>query len=167
MTWAIGDVVVYGSHGVGRITARRTTRVSGEKHEVVVLELADGLTVTLPLERARDQLRGIATEADIRRIQRTLRAERSLSNGPWLSRRRETLAKLSGGDPVELAEIVSDGAQRERVLKAAGKRGQLSTGERELFVKARRLLAGEIARARGVPPDDADGWIDDQLARSV
>jgi CarD family transcriptional regulator len=162
---AVGDEVVYGTHGIGRVvTRKKAVSASGEKHEVVVLELDDGLTVTLPLDRARDQLRPVASEADIRRVQAALRQERVLSADPWLSRRREAMTKLSGGNPVELAEIVGEGAQRERALKADGKRTQLSPGEREIFLKARQLLSDEIARARGLTPEDADSWIDSKLA---
>lgn len=157
---------MYGSYGVGRVAARKEQKVLGTKQEVVVLELEDELTVTLPLTRAQEQLRPVAGEADMRRVQKTLRADRVLSGDPWLSRRRETLAKLTGGDPVELAEIVSDGAQRERMRRAKGNNAQLSPGEREVFVKARKLLTGEIARARGLEEAEADGWIDAQLTRT-
>jgi RNA polymerase-interacting CarD/CdnL/TRCF family regulator len=37
----------------------------------------------------------------------------------------------------------------------------------EIFVKARNLLSGEIARARGIQQAEADGWIEDQLARTT
>lgn len=163
---AIGDMVVYGTHGIGRVTAREERLVLGATREVVVLELADGLRVTLPLSRAREQLRPLASEADMHRVQEVLREDRALSVDPWLSRRRETLAKLTGGDPVQLAEIVGDGAQRERKLRAKGNKPQLSSGEREIFVKAWKLLSGEIARARGIHEAAADGWIDEQLTRT-
>jgi RNA polymerase-interacting CarD/CdnL/TRCF family regulator len=163
---AVGDMVVYGTHGIGRVKAREEQLVLGATREVVVLELADGLTVTLPLGRAREQLRPLASEADMDRVQEALRVDRVLSGDPWLSRRRETLAKLTGGDPVQLAEIVGEGAQRERALRAKGNKPQLSSGEREIFVKAWKLLSDEIARARGIQEAAADGWIDEQLTRT-
>jgi RNA polymerase-interacting CarD/CdnL/TRCF family regulator len=112
---AVGDVVVYATHGVGRIVARgkRVVGVVGE--EIVVFELARGLTVTLPLERAYQLLRPPVDEADLCRVQRTLREAGTLSGDVWLKRRKDTQAKLKGGDPVELAEVVRDGAQRGRV----------------------------------------------------
>lgn len=166
MKLAVGDVVVYGTHGMGRVAALKEQVVLGATRDVVVLELADGLTVTLPVERAREQLRPLASEADMDRVQETLREDRVLSVDPWLSRRRETLAKLTGGDPVELAEIVGDGAQRERTQRAKGNKPQLSSGEREIFVKAWQLLSGEIARARGLQQAEADSWLDEQLSRT-
>ena len=120
MKLAVGDLVLYGAHGIGRIAARREQAVLGAKQEVVVVELEDGLTVTLPLERARTQLRSAASEADMARVRDTLRGDRELSVDNWLTRRGGTLEKLTAGDPVQLAEIVSDGAQRERLRRATG-----------------------------------------------
>jgi CarD family transcriptional regulator len=162
---AVGDVVVYGTHGVGRVSAREEKVVTGATQEVVVIELQDGLTVTLPLDRARTQLRPLATDAVMKRVRSALREDCALSVDPWLSRRRELVEKMAGGDLVRLAEIVSEGAQRERVRRAKGGTQQLSPGEREVFVKARNLLSDEIALVLGLQPAAADGWIDVQLAR--
>jgi RNA polymerase-interacting CarD/CdnL/TRCF family regulator len=89
-----------------------------------------------------------------------------LSQEPWLVRRREALAKLTGGHPVELAEIVGEGAQRQRALSVKGKKPPLSGGEKDLFVRARRLLSDEIAQARGLGQEEADDWIEEQLGRT-
>jgi RNA polymerase-interacting CarD/CdnL/TRCF family regulator len=161
---AVGDVVVYGMYGIGQVAAREKRTVLGVSGDVVVLELADELTVTLPLERARTQLRPLAGEEEIRRVQETLREDRALSVDPWLARRRDMVSKLSGGELVELAEIVGDGVHRTRTPRANGSKPQLSSEEKELFQKARKLLSAEISRARGLCQADADSWIDEQLA---
>jgi CarD family transcriptional regulator len=166
MNLAVGDVVVYGTHGMGRVTGRRKQVVAGSKQEVVVLELQDGLTVTLPVERALEQLRPPASEADLRAVQQALRAERELSQDTWLVRRREMQAKLADGRPVQLAEIVGEGAQRERRPTTSGKTTKLSGSEKELFTRARQLLSDEVALARGIGPEAADDWIEKQLDRA-
>jgi RNA polymerase-interacting CarD/CdnL/TRCF family regulator len=165
MKLAVGDVVVYANHGPGSVAARKTQTMAGGTREVVVVELDEGLTVTLPLELAEKLLRPLASEADLHVVQETLRGDSALSVDPWLSRRKEMLDKLTGGSPVQLAEIVSEGAQRERERRAKGAKPQASTSEREVFVKARRLLADEIALTRGIQPAAAEGWIEEQLTR--
>jgi CarD family transcriptional regulator len=162
---AVGDVVVYGTHGIGRIAAREEQVRLGEAQDVVVVELEDGLTVTLPLARAQEHLRPLAGKDDLRRVQDTLRVDREFSTSPWLARRRETVEKLAAGNLVQLAEIVCEGAQRERMRQASGSKSQLSPGEREIFVKARKLLCDEIALALGLQQDAAHEWIDEQLER--
>jgi RNA polymerase-interacting CarD/CdnL/TRCF family regulator len=164
MQLAVGDLVVYGNHGVGRVAVRRMQKVLGKSQEVVVLELED-LTVTLPLDLARTNLRALADDDELRHVGEALRVESALSTRNWLSRRRETQEKLTGGTPVELAEIVSEGAQRERVRAAKGGKAQLSLSERQLFAKARKLLSDEIALALDIQPAAAEVWIDRYLAR--
>jgi CarD family transcriptional regulator len=159
-------MVVYASHGAGQVAARKTRLVLGTRREVVVLALADGLSVELPMERAHELLRPLASEADLSRVQKTLGADHVVSGDPWLKRRRDSQAKLTGGDPVELAEVIRDSAHREWTLPPKGTKTQLSPGEKELFAKARQLLSNEIALARGVEPAEANAWIDEQLTRT-
>jgi len=156
-------MVVYASHGAGHVAARERRVVLGKWQEVIVLALAGGLSVELPMERAHELLRPLASEADMSRVQKTLGADPAVGRVPWLKRRRESQAKLSGGDPIELAEIIRDSAHREWALRT---KSQLSPGERDLFVKARLLLSNEIALARGVEPAEANAWIDEQLTRT-
>ena len=160
---AVGDMIVYASHGAGHVAARKSRVVLGKRQEVIVLALADGLSVELPMERAHELLRPLASESDMSRVQKTLGADQAVNSDPWLKRRRDSQAKLTGGDPIELAEIIRDSAYRESTLRA---KSQLSPGERDLFVRARQLLSTEIALARGVEPAEANAWIDEQLTRT-
>jgi CarD family transcriptional regulator len=155
-------MVVYAAHGAGHVAARDRRVVLGKRQEVIVLALAGGLSVELPVERAHELLRPLASEADMSQVQKTLGADHAANRDPWLKRRRDSQAKLTGGDPIELAEIIRDSAHRECTPRA---KSQLS-GERDLFVKARQLLSNEIALARGVEPAEANAWIDEQLTRT-
>jgi len=161
---AVGDLVVYGNHGIGRVAVLSKQEMLGQPQEVVVLEL-DELRVTLPLALAESQLRPVADQVELRHIRDALREDGTLSTRNWLSRRKETLERLVGGTPAELAQIVSEGAQRERLRSASGGKGQLSTSEREIVTKARRLLSDEVALALDLEPDAAESWIDGHLER--
>jgi CarD family transcriptional regulator len=151
---------------VGRIAAREKKVVLGVEQEVVTIALAEGLSVTLPLTRARELLRPPASEADLRRVEETLRADDPLSDEAWGKRLREMQDKLRGGDLLELAQIVRDGVRRER-SRGSGGASKLSVSERALCVKARELLSGEIGLVRGLDQADANAWIDDQLTPTV
>jgi CarD family transcriptional regulator len=161
---AVGVAVVYPAYGVGHVVAREKRMVQGAMREVLVLDLADGLSVTLPVERARGLLRPLLSETELRGVQETLRQDHTPSEDVWLKRRKDTQIKLAGGDPLGLAEVVRDGAHRERRLMAKRNGSQLSPGERDLYVRARRLLSGEIGLAHGLEPVEADAWIQEQLA---
>ena len=153
MKLAIGDMIVYGAHGAGRIAARGIRDVGGDEQVVIVLALADGLSVELPLARADELLRPLADADEIARLGVVLRSDSALELDPWLKRQRGARAKLRTA--VGLAEIVSEAAQR----------GSLSPGERDFVRRAQILLAGEIALSRGEDTSAASAWIDEQLAR--
>ena len=164
MKLAVGTMVAYPPHGVGRISAREKKVVLGVEEEVVVIELGNELSVTLPVSRANELLRPPATEADLKKVQKTLREDGVVSDEIWSKRVQQAQEKLRSGDPLELAEIVRDGVRREQGLTANGSPTKLSTSERALHLKAKELLAGEIGVARGVDQAQAEAWIDEQLA---
>ena len=163
MEFAIGDVVVYPAYGVGRIARREERLVLGVKTEILVLELAEGLSVTLSVDHADRVLRPVLSEADIVRVQKTLRKKQAVSDDGWLKRKRDVQAKVVGGDPEEMAEVVRNGAHRERGLQERKAGSQLSPSERDLYRRARWLLSSEIGSARGLDLDAADAWIEEQL----
>ena len=70
---------------------------------------------------------------------------------------------MTVGDAVSLAEVVRDGVRREAREPRGGEAVKLSLTERQLYLKARRLLADEIGVSRGVGALEADTWIGDQL----
>lgn len=154
---------MYAAHGAGRVAAREKRVVLGAAQEILVLELAGGLSVTLPIERARELLRPLLSKADLRLVQETLREDHTLSEDVWLKRRKDTQVKVAGGDPLGLAEVVRDCARREQRLIAKRAGSQLPPSERDLYKRARRLLSGEIGLARGLEPGEADAWIEEQL----
>jgi CarD family transcriptional regulator len=156
---SVGTVVAYPPHGVGRVVGREKKVVLGVEEEVVVIELGNDLSVTLPLARASELLRPPATEADLKKVQKTLREDGVVSEEIWSKRLAQAQEKLRSGDPLDLAEIVRDGVKREQ--------GRTATGtpiKRALHLKARELLSGEIEVARGVDREAAEAWIDQQLA---
>jgi RNA polymerase-interacting CarD/CdnL/TRCF family regulator len=162
MTLAVGDVVVYRAHGAGLIAARETRDVDGAPEVVIVLTLSRGLSVHLPLPRARELLRRVVDEAQILLVQAVLQSVPETSGETWLQRRRQAQERLESA--LGLAEILRDGADRE-----AGQipRAKLSPSEREFFNRARELLTTEIALSRSVDPAEASLWIDDQLTCAV
>ena len=160
---AVGDVVVYASHGIGRIES--ALAAEGTQPARIILVLESGLRVTLPLVRARETLRCLSGEPELEDVRLTLRADVAPSARPWPQRRRFVQERLTAGEISGLAEIVRDGLQRERRLTtASSKRSSARPIANEDFRKARRLLVAEIAASRGIEPEAADAWILQQVA---
>jgi RNA polymerase-interacting CarD/CdnL/TRCF family regulator len=157
---------VYGSHGAGRVASRQK-RGLGEPREIVVLDFAAGLSVTLPLERALEYLRPLAGATEMACVRTTLREDMAPSEDRWLKRSKATQAKVTAGETVGLAEVVRDSVRRDRTSTAYGGTMRLSPSERQLYLKARRRLADEIGLACGVEPSEADDWITNQLSHTA
>jgi RNA polymerase-interacting CarD/CdnL/TRCF family regulator len=160
---AVGDVVVYGFHGVALIAASEGAAAAPT---AVVLEFASGLRVTLPSARARESLRSLADESDLARVEETLAADESAGEALWAKRFRATREKLVAGQVIGLAEVVRDGAHRahRRALRA----GPVpSPAERELYERARRMLAEEVGAVRGIDLPAADEWISERIDAAI
>jgi RNA polymerase-interacting CarD/CdnL/TRCF family regulator len=158
---AAGDVVVYASHGIGRIESAHAAE--GTQPARIVLVLESGLRVTLPLVRARETLRCLSGEPELEAVRLTLGTDVTPPVEHSSRRRRFAQEKLTAGEIGGLAEIVRDGLQRERRLTT----GSSKPTANELFRQARRLLTAEIAACRGIEPDAADAWVLQQVAGDV
>lgn len=154
---AVGDVVVYASHGIGQIESAQAAE--GTQPARIVLALDSGLRVTLPLARAREALRRLSGEPELEDVRLTLRADVATSAEHWSRRRRFAKEKLTVGEIGGLAEIVRDGLLRERRLTTTSNKPIAN----DVFRQARRLLAAEIATCRGIEQEEADAWIVQQV----
>jgi CarD family transcriptional regulator len=66
--------------------------------------------------------------------------------------------KMKTGDILELAEVVRNLALRDH------DKG-LSTGEKQMFVKAKKILASELMYAKEMSEEQAAEWLDEVVAR--
>jgi CarD family transcriptional regulator len=64
---------------------------------------------------------------------------------------------MKTGDILELAEVV-------RNLSLRDNEKGLSTGEKQMFVKAKKILASELMYAKGMDEDECAEWLDGVLA---
>jgi CarD family transcriptional regulator len=158
----VGDLIVYGFHGVGLIAASE----GGKGKATIVIEFTSGLRVTLPVTRARERLRALSNESDLARVVQILGADESSIEPQWSKRFRATQEKITAGRVTGLAEVVRDGAHRERRQTIRSGSTQ-SPAERELYARARRLLAEEVGAARGIDVLAADNWIAEQIEPAI
>jgi RNA polymerase-interacting CarD/CdnL/TRCF family regulator len=156
----VGALIVYGGHGVGRVSARGPAKGDSSEGDTVVLEFPSGLSVILPLERAEACLRPPAGATECEAVSAALRSRNTPIEQSWQARTRSTRTKIALGDPVGLAESVRDAVERQR-RSANG--STLSSAEQELYQKARRLLAAELAVAADIDEAEAEAWIESHL----
>jgi CarD family transcriptional regulator len=78
----------------------------------------------------------------------------------WNRRFKHNRDKIKTGDIYELAEVVRNLAVRE------AEKG-LSTGEKQMFTRAKKILASELMYALEMSEDEAEEHLDELLAESA
>jgi CarD family transcriptional regulator, regulator of rRNA transcription len=158
----IGDNVVYPHHGAGQVLKKETREIFGEKREYLTIKiLHNNMTVMVPTENAaKAGLRQVIDEVTVKKVLDVLADDVSEMPKNWNRRFKYNRDKIKTGDIYELAEVVRNLALRET------EKG-LSTGEKQMFTRAKKILASELMYALEMDEDDAESHLDDLLAKSA
>ena len=157
----IGDKVVYPHHGAGTVIKREKREILGEVREYLTIQiLHNDMTVNVPCENAeRVGLRQVIDQRTVQMVVRTLSGGSTEMPKNWNRRFKHNRDKMKTGDVLELAEVVRNLALRDH------EKG-LSTGEKQMFVKAKKILASELMYAKQMDEEQTHVWLDDVLAGS-
>ncbi len=157
--YKVGDKVVYPHHGAGTVIKKDKRKVLGEEREYLTIQiLHNDMTVNVPTENAdRVGLRKVIDETTVEQVLKALRGSGTTMPKNWNRRFKHNRDKMKTGDIFELAEVVRNLSLRDH------EKG-LSTGEKQMFVKAKKILASELMYAKAMDEDEAGAWLDDVLA---
>jgi CarD family transcriptional regulator len=138
----IGDSVVYPHHGAGKVLRKEAKEVLGDSREYLTIKiLHNDMTVMVPTENAAVAgLRRVIDEETVKKVLAVLQDECSEMPKNWNRRFKHNRDKIKTGDIYELAEVVRNLAIREN------EKG-LSTGEKQMFTRAKKILASELMYA--------------------
>ena len=158
----IGDNVVYPHHGAGQVFKKELKKMFGEEREYLTIKiLHNDMTVMVPCENAGIAgLRRVIDEETVQKVLAVLQDELSEMPKNWNRRFKHNRDKIKTGDIYELAEVVRNLAIREH------DKG-LSTGEKQMFTRAKKILASELMYALEKSEDDAEAYLDDLLKSSA
>ena len=135
--YEVGDQVVYPHHGAGKVLKKELKEVLGEKREYLTIKiLHNDMTVMVPCCNA--------DKAGLRRVI----GEDDV---------KKVLAVLR--DDFELAEVVRNLAIRE------SEKG-LSTGEKQMYTRAKKILASELMYALVMEEDEAETHLEELIAEA-
>ena len=156
--YKVGDKVVYPHHGAGTVVKREKREVQGTKREYLTIKiLHNDMTVMVPCENAhRAGLRRVINEEQVKRVIEVLTGEMSEMPKNWNRRFKHNREKIKTGDVFELAEVVRNLAIRE------WEKG-LSTGEKQMYTRAKKILASEFMYALEKDEAGAEGYLDELL----
>ena len=147
----IGDSVVYPHHGAGKVLRKEVKEVLGESREYLTIKiLHNDMTVMVPTENAAlAGLRRVIDEETVKKVLAVLQDECSEMPKNWNRRFKHNRDKIKTGDIYELAEVVRNLAIRE------SEKG-LSTGEKQMFTRAKKILASELMYALGMDEQEVE-----------
>ena len=159
--YKVGDKVVYPHHGAGTVVKKEKREVLGEKREYLTIKiLHNDMTVNVPSETAEKVgLRKVIGEDMVKVVVKALTGGGTQMPKNWNRRFKHNRDKMKTGDILELAEVV-----RNLSLRDAEK--GLSTGEKQMFVKAKKILASELMYAKDMDEEEAAEWLDGVLVGS-
>lgn len=157
--YEIGDKVVYPHHGAGKIVNKEEKEVLGQCREYLTIKiLYNEMTVMVPTENAdKAGLRKVIGEDEVEAVLAVLRDDGTQMPKNWNRRFKHNRDKIKTGDIFELAEVV-------RNLSIRDLDKGLSTGEKQMFGRAKKILASELMYARGMEEEQAVEYLDELLA---
>ena len=158
MVYNVGDKVVYPHHGAGTVIKKEKRDVLGQKREYLTIQiLHNDMTVMVPVDSAdKAGLRKVIAKNDVDEVIAVLRQDETKMPKNWNRRFKHNREKIKTGDIFEMAEVVRNLSIRE------GEKG-LSTGEKQMFNRAKKILASELMYARGLDEVEADKFLDTVL----
>ena len=156
-----GDNVVYPHHGAGKVLKKEVRKMFGEEREYLTIKiLHNDMTVMVPCENAAlAGLRRVIDEETVKKVLAVLEDDVSEMPKNWNRRFKHNRDKIKTGDIYELAEVVRNLAIREH------QKG-LSTGEKQMFTRAKKILASELMYALEMEEDEAEEHLDGLLDKS-
>ncbi|HWF32418.1 MAG TPA: CarD family transcriptional regulator [Solirubrobacteraceae bacterium] len=158
----LGDHVVYPHHGAGKVLKKEEMEMLGETREYLTIKiLHNDMTVRVPTENAAIAgLRRVIDEETVKKVLDVLRDNVSEMPKNWNRRFKHNRDKIKTGDIYELAEVVRNLSLRE------SEKG-LSTGEKQMFTRTKKILASELMYALDKDEEEAENYLDELLADSA
>jgi CarD family transcriptional regulator len=143
--------VVYPHHGAGKVIRKEQKEVLGERREYLTIKiLHNEMTVMVPSANAGlAGLRRVIDDITVKKVEAVLRDECSEMPKNWNRRFKHNRDKIKTGDIYELAEVVRNLAVRE------AQKG-LSTGEKQMFTRAKRILSSELMYALEMEEEEVE-----------
>ena len=157
--YEVGDKVVYPHHGAGKILKKEMKEVLGQQprvpHDPDPLQRHDRHGPDRERRQGRG-LRKVIGEEIVEEVIAVLRDDGTHMPKNWNRRFKHNRDKIKTGDIFELAEVV-------RNLSIRDLDKGLSTGEKQMFGRAKKILASELMYARDMEEQEATDFLENLL----
>ncbi len=157
--YQIGDRVVYPMQGAGTIVDIETRELLGMEKEFYILQMPiANIRISIPVDQIEKiGIRPVMSYEDGQKVMEILRLDSTEMSENWSQRFRENMENLKTGDPFEMAEIT-------RNLEIRDREKGLSTSEKKMLSKTRKMLVSELIIVGSITPEEAGRMIDEAIA---
>ena len=154
----VGDKIVYPLHGAGVIDSIEKMTFMGEEKEYFILKMPIGeMDISIPAEKIGEMnIRSIISKEEGKEVLQILDDKPTEMNTNWTKRYRDNQDILKTGDVFEIAKMV-------RNLAILDNDKGLSTTEKKLLNRARRILASELVMVGSLDKEEAEKMIDESI----
>jgi len=160
-TFRIGDKVSHPAFGVGDIKEIEEKEVLGRKEKYYVLKLiVNEMTLMIPVSKAEQiGLRNVIHADTVPEIEKILSTKMDEGMGENYKQRIKSQAELvDSGDILKVAQAVKNYVHRSNLEK-------LSSTERGLYERARKMLVAEIGLACNIEKNKAKHMIKEAISK--
>ena len=147
----IGDKIVYPMHGAGTIDSIEKKEFLGEVKDYFILKMPIGdMDISIPTNKINEMnIRDVITKEEGDEVLKILDDDPSDMSNNWTVRYRQNQEILKTGDIFEIAKMV-------RNLAILDNDKGLSTTEKKLLNRSRRILASELVMAGSLKKEEAE-----------
>jgi CarD family transcriptional regulator len=161
MDYKIGDKVVYPNHGVGVIEQINYGVLNGRTERYYMIRVVvSGLRVMVPQSNAATVgLRSVIRSTDTSKVLGFLEKGKLNSHHDWKHRFKENSERMRTGSLLEVAVVLKS-------LVSLSRSKPLSFREKKMLERAKYLLVSEMATARNLTAENAEGLVVKSLAKA-
>jgi len=161
MDYKIGDKVVYPNHGVGVIEQISYGVLNGRTERYYMIRVVvSGLRVMVPQSNAATVgLRSVIRSTDTSKVLGFLERGKLNSHHDWKHRFKENSERMRTGSLLEVAVVLKS-------LVSLSRSKPLSFREKKMLERAKYLLVSEMATARNLSAENAEGLVVKSLAKA-
>ena len=161
MDYKIGDKVVYPNHGVGIIEQISYGILNGRTERYYMIRVVvSGLRVMVPQSNATTVgLRSVIRSTDTTKVLGFLEKGKLNSHHDWKHRFKENSERMRTGSLLEVAVVLKS-------LVSLSRSKPLSFREKKMLERAKYLLVSEMATARNLTAENAEGLVVKSLAKA-
>lgn len=156
MAYQIDDTILYGVHGVCKVTAIEEKNLSGSSSEYYVLKPVqdDKSTVFIPVDNEKlcARMRELLSSEQVRELIATMPGEQTIWDDNDMLRRQRFKEILLSGERSELIQLIKTLHERTEAQKEKGRK--LPAADERFMREAENLLYGEFAYVLDIPQEE-------------